>query len=115
MFKDNAVEKRISPRIKKALSLLIKSDDADFVTETKDISYTGAYCHVDRNIKLLIRLSIHMNLPDGEEIRCHGVVVRVEEAVPTGYNIAIFFNEIDDDNREKLARFINQHVSHKFR
>ncbi|MCM8762926.1 MAG: PilZ domain-containing protein [Candidatus Omnitrophica bacterium] len=107
-------ERRKYPRINKNLPLSIALKGADFVVETKNISCGGAYCHVDRYIKPLTKLAICINLPDTKRnIFCKGVVVRTEEAVPTGYNIAIFFNEIDKKDLNVLSNYIHHHLAYE--
>ncbi|MCM8779711.1 MAG: PilZ domain-containing protein [Candidatus Omnitrophica bacterium] len=112
MPKSNILEKRKHPRINKNLPVNVSLQDDDIFTETKNISCGGAYCHVDKYIKPLTKLSIKMKFSDdSEEISCKGVVVRTQEAVPTGYNIAIFFNEISQDNLNKLKNYVQRHTS----
>jgi len=113
MVKAKFKEKRKHPRIKQILPLSICLKDIDFITQTKNISSGGAYCHIDRYIKPLTKLSVCISLPDTKEkISCKGVVVRTEDAAPTGYNTAIFFNEISKRVLDKLKYYVQQHVSY---
>jgi hypothetical protein len=41
------------------------------------------------------------------DVECKGVVVRTDDK-EQGFNIAIFFNEIKDNQRQKIAQYINQ-------
>ncbi len=41
-------------------------------------------------------------------VECKGVVVRSEDEAKGGFNIAIFFNDMRDDQRKKIAHYINQ-------
>jgi hypothetical protein len=36
------------------------------------------------------------------------VVVRTEDEDMGGFNIAIFFNDINDSQRQKISRYVNQ-------
>ncbi|MDD5236772.1 MAG: PilZ domain-containing protein [Candidatus Omnitrophica bacterium] len=113
MTKPITREKRKHPRVEKDLPLSICLKDVDFSTATKNISGGGAYCHVDKYIRPMTKLSVLIGLSGTkEEISCKGVVVRTENAVPTGYNIAIFFNEISKRNADRLKHYIQQHISY---
>ncbi len=41
-------------------------------------------------------------------VECKGVVVRSEDEVNGGFNIAIFFNEMRNDKRKKIAQYVSQ-------
>ena len=41
-------------------------------------------------------------------VECKGVVVRSEDEVNGGFSIAIFFNEMRDNQRKKIAQYISQ-------
>lgn len=110
-------ERRIDPRLKDNLPLSIKASGCDIVTQTKDISCSGAYCSIDKFIKPMTRLDIKMQLPlnlrdrnRALKIHCQGTVVRVEAANPGGFNIAIFFNRIKDGDKRRIAEYVNQHI-----
>jgi hypothetical protein len=114
---NNLNERRRFPRAKKQLALKIKAEGFDFVTQTENVSCIGAYCSVNKHIPIMTRLSLILLLPmrSGEKnttakIQCKGVVVR-SESLPDGrHNIAIFFNEINERNKDKIAQYINQHI-----
>ena len=114
----NASERRRYPRIKKEVPLKIKSEGYDFVTQTKDISCIGAYCHVDKYIPPMTKLSVMLLLPvepkiknSAEKVQCKGVVVRTDPNSPEGFNIAIFFNEISERNKNKILQYVNRSLS----
>jgi hypothetical protein len=65
-------------------------------------------------------LKIVLALPYGDQenefdhVVCNGVVVRVEEVsdesnVCSAYNIAIYFNEIQESEKKKMAKFFGGH------
>lgn len=109
-------EKRCHARIKKNLPIKIKHKDFDFdiVTETKDISCAGAYCQVDRYLAPLTKIKTKILLPfkkknKSQYIDCTGIVVRSEKTnnnLEEQYNIAIYFNEINKTNMQKINHFI---------
>jgi lipopolysaccharide biosynthesis glycosyltransferase len=43
-------------------------------------------------------------------VDCEGVIVRTEDENKGGFNIAIFFNTIKDEQRKKISKYINQFV-----
>jgi hypothetical protein len=112
-------EKRKHPRTKKSISFKIRIDDSTIATESIDLSCIGAYCQVDKYIPSMTNLKIVIALPcedqeDGVEyIECNGVVVRVKRISSNNggntHNIAIFFNEIEESEKEKIANFIENH------
>lgn len=107
-------ERRSHPRVETTLPLRIKSSEFDIVTSTKNISCVGAYCQVDRYLAPLTKLDIalvlsHQNNSDNNtnsiKVRCRGVVVRTEPSLDK-YNIAIFFNDISEPEKEKINAFV---------
>jgi len=115
-MEEHRLERRKTIRFKKSFPFTIRCDEGEILTQTKDISVSGAYCHVDKYMPLMTKLLITIGLPDTkEDLHCEGVVVRVEEAVPTGYNMAIFFSEIAEEDREKLNRYLQKHISYKYK
>jgi hypothetical protein len=65
-------------------------------------------------------LKIALALPYGDQgnefdyVECNGVAVRVEEVlsetnVDSVYNTAIYFNEIEESEKEKIADFFEEH------
>ncbi len=113
------VERRKAPRISKSLPLKIKHQDFDFITETKNISAIGAYCSVSSYIPLMTKLKIMLILPKYPEsggknyrIECTGVVVRTEKqsSQNKSYNIAIYFNDIKERDKEKISSYIDWHL-----
>ncbi len=114
---DGFQERRRFPRIKKEIPLKIRIDNYDVVTQSKDISCIGAYCSIDRYIAPLTKLSIILLLPLKSKnrsatvkVQCKGVVVRTVENAPGGYNIAIYFNEIDQKDKNKISKYVSQHI-----
>ncbi|MCM8799903.1 MAG: PilZ domain-containing protein [Candidatus Omnitrophica bacterium] len=111
-------ERRRYPRIEKKLPLKISSDEYDIITQTKNISCIGAYCSVNRSIPVLTKLSIILLLPSASKrhpnikIKCKGVVVRTERDPSGNFNIAIFFNEISKNQKDKISKYVNQHLNY---
>jgi len=112
-------ERRRHPRINQRVPFTLRAEDFDAVTETINMSCLGAYCQLDKHIPLMTGLKIALALPRGDKkneieyAECNGVVVRVEEVVSQShkssvYNTAIYFNEIEESEKEKIASFFQR-------
>lgn len=111
-------ERRKNPRLENNIPVKICQDGGDFVTETLNISRSGAYCCVNQPIAVMTKLKIHLlfSFPKGEKsgtkkISCQGVIVRSEPASEEGkHNIAIFFNEIAQRDAEYITDYIDTYL-----
>jgi len=107
-------ERRQHPRLDRQLPLNLAVDGYDFSTSTRNISCVGAYCHLDKYMppftKIAVKLSLSNKARPGKStiVECKGVVVRVEDEANGGFNLAIFFNEMRDEQRKKIARYISK-------
>ena len=107
-------ERRLHPRIDHRLPLNLAVNGYDFSTSTYNISRVGAYCHLDKYMPPFTKISVKLSLPDKERsgkntiVECKGVVVRTEDETDGGFNLAIFFNEIHDDQRKKIAQYVSR-------
>ena len=107
-------EKRLHPRAVKGIPLKICQGDGDIVTQTMNISRSGAHCRVNKRVELMTKLKIQILLPARKNqkrltktIHCHGVVVRVEPSTQNGrFDIAIFFNEIAQRDTEAINDYV---------
>jgi hypothetical protein len=107
-------ERRQHPRVDNNVPLKISSADADFVTETKNISCAGAYCRVSRYLEPMTKLKVLLLLPvrkgkrvTTKKVSCFGVVVRTENILEgEGFNTAIFFNDIHPRDSRAIAEFV---------
>jgi PilZ domain len=112
-------ERRKHPRIPKKIPINFKAGLFDFAAETHNISSSGIYCQVDKYIKPLTKVNVDLLLPIRQkdqkiatrEVRCEGVVVRVEgsQAYEGKFNIAVFFNNISDAARRHISHYIENH------
>lgn len=113
-------ERRRSPRISRRLPFYVKSDSHDLVTETINISSSGAYCQVDKYIEPMTKVAVVLFLPIklndnrviNKKLKCEGVVVRTEESRLTEgkFNIAVFFNNIKKVDLNSISRYIASHL-----
>lgn len=119
------IERRVHPRIKENIPVSISSEGYNIITQTKDLSCAGAYCWIDKEIALMTKLQIIMKIPntidenkEPKKIKCEGVVVRteisvnVDNSVKPGYNIAVYFTNIDQKAKDSIAEFIVLRMSH---
>ncbi len=114
-MKAKKTERRQYPRIEQTLPLKIAADGYRFATTTENVSCAGAYCHLDKYIPPFTKIAVKVTLPvmargkiKNIEVQCSGVVVRTEDEKKGGFNIAVFFNEIKENQRKKIAQYINQ-------
>jgi len=118
----SAKERRQSPRVDSSIPLKISCEDFDIVTESKNLSCSGAYCTVGHYLEPMTKLKIQILLPFknknkviAKKVACQGVVVRTQ-AYPDNknFNVAIYFNDIHDKDRKAISRhienFLNEHL-----
>jgi PilZ domain len=107
-------ERRIHPRLDHKLPLSLAVNGFDFSTVSHNISSVGAYCHLDKYMPPFTKISVKLSLPNKGQagkstiVDCKGVVVRTEDESSGGFNLAIFFNQIREDQRKKIAQYISQ-------
>ena len=111
-------ERRGEPRISNRVPLKIRTKDGNFVTETGNISRSGAYCRVKEYIEPMTKMKIQLLLPIKKEdkvidkkVSCEGVVVRTEEVTQDEeYNVAIFFNDISRKDIDSITEYIESYT-----
>ena len=114
-----ASERRSFPRVRdEGLSLKLNSGDFDTVTHTLDVSASGIYCKIDREIPIMSRVRIKLMVPDtakpdkpARELDVDGVIVREHPVIIDGvikhYDAAIFFDNLSEKNREMIQNYIS--------
>ncbi len=121
MSLEEKIEKRLHPRLKRNLPIEILDSVSCKVLETRDISASGVYCKVDKDIPIMTKLGITLMLSFFEnekkiekKVECNGIVVRsAPDATATEnyYEIAILFDSISEKNRELLVKFIEKSLN----
>ena len=114
-------ERRKHPRLQKNIPLKICSEIADFVTETRDLSCSGAFCRINKYVDPMTKLKIHLLLPvrsigaaKTKRVSCEGVIVRIEAITGSDhYNVAIFFSDIEPRDVTVLSDFLNNAFEEK--
>ena len=114
----NNAERRAYPRVKdEGLALKLNTGEFDMITHTLDVSASGLYCKVDKEIPLMSRVKMILMVPDtsGESkatksVEVEGVVVREHPVIINGrkkhYDVAIFFDNLSPKNRDVIANYV---------
>ena len=114
-----ATERRTFPRVRdEGLALKLNLGDFDTMTHTLDISASGIYCKIDKEIPLMSRVRLKLMVPDSsmtdkapKELDVDGVVVREHPVIIDGvirhYDAAIFFDNLSEKNREIIQDYIS--------
>ncbi len=114
MSHKSSVERRKDPRFFGSVPVKISGDDFDLVTETKNLSRSGAYCRVNQYIEPMTKLKVQFLLPIKrndkivtKKISCGAVIVRTEsDPVNGAYNVAVFFNDIQPRDVTILTEYV---------
>jgi hypothetical protein len=112
-------ERREFPRVKdEGLSLKLRLDDYDSITHTMNISSSGVYCKLDKELPLMSRVKLMLMIPDPvkestlRNLEVNGAVVRQHPVVIDGvvkhYDVAIFFEDLSEKDKELIAGYINR-------
>ncbi len=111
-------ERRSAARVAARLAMEITLGNDRARAESLNVSANGVYFASATYIPLLTRLRITLELPESSgrasRVACDGVVVRSEpeEESPgtSEYEVACYFTEIADADRERLESYILRHV-----
>ena len=111
-------ERRRAQRIDDAeLPLKILVGEFDTSTHTLNISSSGLYCKVDKEIPLMSRVRLMLMMPnplkpakETRGVEVEGVVVRTHPVIIDSrimhYDLAIFFDNLDPKTKELIAGYI---------
>lgn len=112
-----AAERRTFPRVRdEGLTLKLNAGDFDTVTHTLDISASGIYCKIDKEMPLMSRVRVKLMVPDASDkaatqLDVDGVIVREHPVIIDGvikhYDAAIFFDNLSAKNREIIENYIS--------
>lgn len=108
-----AAERRKYPRIDQSLHIKVAANGYDFITSTQNVSCVGAYCLINKYVPPFTKVRVRLTLPIVDDnkkydVECNGVIVRTVDENNGGFNIAIFFNQINNPQRKKISEYINQ-------
>ena len=119
-----AKERRKYPRIKdNKISLKLKTEQFDTtISQSLNISASGVYCKVDKELPLLSRVKIILMLPldandkksKTNKVEIEGVVVREHPVIENGklkhYDLAILFDNLSARDREAIKEYVAQKI-----
>lgn len=106
-------ERRKSPRVKCDFMVDFEYQNSNVTARAINISSSGMYMEVDYSIPLFREISVGIKLPGiSQLIECVGVVVRSEK-VPgkDRYNIAIFFEDIEPEDKQRLTEYVEKKLA----
>ena len=113
-------EKRRHLRVELKIPVKMSSDHGDILTETKNLSCSGAFCRVSQKLDPMTKLRVHLLLPlrksdsvRPKKITCQGVVVRVQAAGEEYYDTAIFFSDIAPKDSRAINEFVESMLEGK--
>jgi hypothetical protein len=115
------IERRKYPRIKRGdISVKLSGEGFDTISQSLDVSASGLYCKVSERIPLMSRVQIVLSLPNDKipsspiVLKVDGVVVREHSVVKDGrvehYDLAIFFDALEESKKKKLVRYIENNA-----
>ncbi len=111
-------EKRRHLRLEYKIPVKISSDRGDILTETKNLSCSGAFCSMNLRLEPMTRLKVHLLLPlrkgdviTTKKITCQGVVVRAQAiSGQDHYDTAIFFSDIAPKDSNTINEFVESMI-----
>ena len=107
-------EKRRHLRVEQNIPVKISGDHGDILTETKNLSCSGAFCRMTQRLEPMTKLKVYLLLPlsksdkmTTKKIICQGVVVRTQAAAGEDYyDTAIFFSDIAPKDSCAINEFV---------
>lgn len=106
-------ERRKSPRARCDFVVGLEYQKTNITAHVLNISSSGMYMETDHPIPLFREIGIGIKLPGIEKlIECIGVVVRSEKvAEKERYNLAIFFEDIQPEDKNLLADYVEKQLA----
>jgi len=112
-------ERRSFPRIADTdFAMELKVGEYDTIIHTMNVSASGVYCKIDREIPIMSRVKIVLMMPGMKKsegvsgLEVSGVVVREHPVIIDGetrhYDLAIFFDDISQKDRDTISNYIEK-------
>ncbi len=106
------------------LSFSLNAGGYDTISHTLNLSESGIYCKIDKEIPLMSRVRLKLMFPNQARREDHpdgldvdGVVVREHPVIIDGqtkhYDIAIFFDSLSDRDRDIISNYISWKIGSK--
>jgi len=110
------MERRHFPRIAdEDFAINVQGTGFDLVAHTLNISASGIYCKVEKELPLMSRVNLRLIVPDAKSaktIDVSGVVVREHPVIIDGrtkhYDVAIFFDDLLQKDRDIISSYITK-------
>lgn len=102
-------ERRGAPRASADIPLHLSTATDARPAQLQNISETGLCCHFTEPVSEMTMMGIDLVLPGDEPHRVQGVVVRCdrdEQVTPPGYEVAIYFTEMEPQARVAIKQFV---------
>jgi hypothetical protein len=120
-FTPQGSERRRHPRLEHSVPVKISSGDIDIVTETTNLSCSGAFCQINKYIAPMTKLKLNLLLPMRKSskivtkrIHCEGVVVRTQSSGDGDFfQTAIFFSDISPRDSQTISEFVDSVAQEK--
>lgn len=119
-FGSGAPERRRHARLANRLPFKVTDSLSTIVTETINISASGAYCEVSRYIAPMTKVNIILLLPQRQKdtkassrvMRLEGVVVRTEKSGSSQdkFTIAVFFTRTKEADLKSIRRYVESQL-----
>lgn len=108
-------DRRLCGRIKGNFAIQIKEDKDTVEVHAIDLSLSGLRFRSKKNIPLFREITLKLKLPISNELekpfQCNAIVVRSEKSHHgDAYSIALTFVDIEDEDRDVLAAFLDQMI-----
>jgi len=114
-------ERRRHPRAEALLPMKLSIGEEMVETRIRDLSCSGIRFHAPQSLRLMSRVQIALELPEGPQgarinpLLISGVVVRcdiadLEEGAET-FDTAIFFDDLTETARQHLSQFVSTQLS----
>jgi hypothetical protein len=109
-------EKRRHLRVEHSIPVKISGEHGDILTETKNLSCSGAFCRMTQRLEPMTKLKVYLLLPlrksdkmTTKSITCQGVVVRTQaQGAQDYYGTAIFFSDIAPQDSRAINEFVER-------
>lgn len=110
----STLERRRHPRVRADAPLQLTLKDRTVQTRIRDLSSSGIRFPSPQAMPLLSRVQIALELPDSgggaarDSLAITGVVVRCDRTLegPAPYDTAIYFEDLSEQARARLARYV---------
>ena len=104
-------ERRKHPRIPSDITIELALDDGGHTARLRDVSESGICFFLDRGLEEMTILEVAFDLPADDSfhrVQTTGVVVRSRKISPAvdHFEVALFFNGLDESARLALRAFV---------